>query len=123
MKQAFLAFLQADAAAEHLAATITAEAPAFRFEPTSMCVMEEFDTATFAQVPLRLTGVPERPIEVRPDANGKYLVGSSPAWRLGKKLLGVYLPFRFANGEPFHAGLPWKGMEVGLKAMSKVLAS
>jgi hypothetical protein len=38
-------------------------------------------------------------------------------------LLGVYLPWRFNAGNPFHAGLPWKGMDVGLKVMSKVLAS
>ncbi|MDF2704220.1 MAG: dehydrogenase FAD-containing subunit, partial [Rubrobacteraceae bacterium] len=39
-----------------------------------------------------------------------------------KKALGYYLPFRFGLGNPFHAGVPWKGMEVGLKAMSSVLA-
>lgn len=123
VKQAFLAFLQADAAAEHLAAEILGAAPDFSFEPTSMCVMEQFDKATFAQVPLRLTGVAEKPVEVRPDLPRLYRVGSSTTWRLGKKLLGVYLPWRFAAGEPFHAGLPWKGMEVGLKVMSRVLAA
>ncbi|RMH78053.1 MAG: NAD(P)/FAD-dependent oxidoreductase [Calditrichaeota bacterium] len=122
VKQAFLAFLQADAAAEHLAATILGTQPTLKFEPTSMCVMEQFDKATFAQVPLRLTGDPQRPIEVRPDANGTYRVGSSPLWRLGKKLLGVYLPWRFKAGNPFHAGAPWKGMELGLKVMSGILA-
>ncbi|MAG36892.1 MAG: hypothetical protein CL878_11715 [Dehalococcoidia bacterium] len=122
VKQAFLAFLQADAASEHVAAEVRGTEPTLGFEPTSMCVMEQFDKATFAQVPLRLTGVPERPVEVRPDANGEYRVGSSPAWRLGKKLLGIYLPWRFGAGHPFHAGLPWKGMEVGLKVMSGVLA-
>jgi sulfide:quinone oxidoreductase len=123
VKQAFLAFLQADAAAEHLASQILGTEPACTFEPTSMCVMEQFDKATFAQVPLRLTGRPERPVEVRPDALELYRVGSSPAWRLGKKLLGVYLPWRFGAGEPFHAGMPWKGMEAGLKVMSRLLAA
>jgi sulfide:quinone oxidoreductase len=123
VKQAFLAFLQADAAAEHLVARILGTAPEIAFEPTSMCVMEQFDTATFAQVPLRLTGLPGKPVEVRPDALAKYKVGSSPAWRLGKMLLGFYLPWRFNAGNPFHAGLPWKGMEVGLKVMSRVLAA
>jgi NADH dehydrogenase FAD-containing subunit len=123
VKQAFLAFLQADAAAEHIAARVLGTQPALTFEPTSLCVMEQFDTATFAQVPLRLTGIPERPVEVRPDADGAYRVGSSPAWRLGKKLLGVYLPWRFRAGNPFHAGLPWKGMELGLRVMAGVLAS
>jgi sulfide:quinone oxidoreductase len=123
VKQAFLAFLQADAVAEHLASQVLGRTPAFEFEPNSMCVMEQFDKATFAQVPLRLTGIPEKPIEVRPDANGAYRVGSSLLWRPGKKLLGVYLPWRFNAGNPFHAGLPWKGMDMGLKVMSKVLAA
>ncbi len=53
-----------------------------------------FDKATFAQVPLRLTGDPARPVEVRPGAGDDYKVGVSPLWRLGKKLLGMYLPMR-----------------------------
>lgn len=122
VKQAFLAFLQADAVAEDIAARVEGREPAFAFDPVSMCVMEEFDKATFAQVPLRVTGDPLHPVEVRPGANGAYRVGVSPAWRVGKKLLGLYLPFRFRAGLPFHAGAPWKAMETGLKAMSATLA-
>jgi sulfide:quinone oxidoreductase len=88
----------------------------------SMCVMEQFDKATFAQVPLRLTDDPARPVEVRPDADGAYRVGSSVAWRAGKKVLGMSVPWRFRSGQPFHAGPFWRGMEIGLKAMSGVLA-
>ena len=84
--------------------------------------MEQFDRATFAQVPLRLTGVPERPVEIRTEDEHLYRVGTSPLWRLGKKLLGVYLPWRFKAGEPFHAGLPWDAMELGLAAMSRLFA-
>lgn len=122
VKQAFLAFLQADAVAEDVAARIEGRAPAFAFDPVSMCVMEELDKATFAQVPLRVTGDPERPVEVRPEAYDAYRVGVSPLWRLGKKTLGLYLPLRFKNGKPFHAGPPWKAMELGLKGMSTLLA-
>ncbi len=122
VKQAFLAFLQGDAVAREIAADVLGTGPAEGFDPVSMCVMEQFDKATFAQVPLRLTGRPELPVEVRPDANGAYRVGAGRTWRLGKKALGLYLPWRFRSGEPFHAGLPWKGMELSLKAMSKVLA-
>jgi sulfide:quinone oxidoreductase len=122
VKQAFLAFLQADAAAEHLSARVLGTEPKFAFEPTSMCVMEQFDKATFAQVPLRLTDDPQAPIEVDPAGLDSYKVGSYVAWRLGKKALGYYLPFRFALGNPFHAGIPWKGMEVGLKGMSSLMA-
>jgi len=122
VKQAFLAFLQADAAASHLAAEILGSEAAIDFDPVSMCVMEQFDKATFAQVPLRLTGDPARPIEVRPDANGDYKVGSSKPWRMGKKMLGLSVPWRFSRGEPFHGGNFWRGMDTGLKAMSSVLA-
>ncbi|HEY7201711.1 MAG TPA: hypothetical protein VIC57_15930, partial [Candidatus Dormibacteraeota bacterium] len=79
--------------------------------------------ATFAQVPLRLTGDPALPVEVRPDSLSSYRVGSSPAWRLGKRLLGLYLPWRFRAGRPFHAGLPWRGMEAGLAVMSRLMAA
>jgi len=123
VKQAFLAFLQADAAAAQIAGEILGTEPALTFDPVSMCVMEQFDKATFAQVPLRLTGDPERPIEVRPDADGQYLVGSSKAWRAGKKVLGHAVPMRFSRGEPFHGGNFWRGMDTGLKAMARVLAA
>lgn len=122
VKQAFLAFLQADAAASHLAAELLGGEPELDFDPVSMCVMEQFDKATFAQVPLRLTGDPAHPIEVRPDANGDYPVGSSKAWRAGKKMLGRSVPWRFGRGEPFHGGAFWRGMDLGLRAMSSVLA-
>jgi sulfide:quinone oxidoreductase len=122
VKQAFLALLQSDAVAEHIAAEIAGREFATPFDPVSMCVMEMFDKATFAQVPLELTGDPARPVRVRPDANGDYKVGVSPMWRLGKKVLGFYLPMRFGAGEPFHAGAGWKFMHVGLKGMAGMLA-
>jgi NADH dehydrogenase FAD-containing subunit len=122
VKQAFLAFLQADAVAERIAAEITGDEAGAGFDPVSMCVMEMLDKATFAQVPLRLTGDPARPVEVRPDAGEDYKVGVSPAWRIGKKMLGFYLPMRFGAGEPFHAGAGWQMMDLGLKGMVKVLA-
>jgi sulfide:quinone oxidoreductase len=122
VKQAFLAFLQADAAAVDIAASVMGTTPKVVFDPVSMCVMEELDKATFAQVPLDVTGDPEQPVRVRANANGTYRVGVSPAWRLGKKLLGVYLPFRFNAGLPFHAGIPWRLMDAGLRGMSGALA-
>ena len=118
VKQAFLAFLQGDAAASQIASVILGTEPELGFDPVSMCIMEQFDKATFAKVPLRLTGDPARPIEVRPDANGAYRVGSSRIWRMGKKMLGTTVPWRFRHGKPFHGGAFWGGMDVGLKAMS-----
>jgi sulfide:quinone oxidoreductase len=122
VKQAFLAFLQADTVAEHIAADAGAHAFERPFDPVSMCIMEMFDKATFAQVPLELTGDPARPVAVRADANGDYKVGTGTTWRLGKKMLGATVPMRFHAGEPFHAGLGWQMMEFGLKGMSSVLA-
>ncbi len=118
VKQAFLAFLQGDAAASQIASVILDKEPELSFDPVSMCIMEQFDKATFAKVPLRLTGDPAHPIEVRPDADGDYRVGSSRIWRMGKKMLGTSVPWRFRHGKPFHGGAFWSGMDVGLKAMS-----
>jgi NADH dehydrogenase FAD-containing subunit len=122
VKQAFLAFLQADTVAEHIASTAGLHSFEKSFEPVSMCIMEMLDKATFAQVPLELTGDPARPVTVRPEAGGNYKVGTGTTWRLGKKMLGATVPMRFHAGEPFHAGLAWQMMEVGLKGMSAVLA-
>jgi sulfide:quinone oxidoreductase len=122
VKQAFLAFLQADTVAEHIAAEVDGHSFEKPFDPVSMCIMEMFDKATFAQVPLALTGDPARPVTVRPDADGDYKVGTGATWRLGKKMLGMTVPMRFHAGEPFHAGLAWQMMDVGLKGMSAVLA-
>lgn len=122
VKQAFLAFLQADAVAEHIAGRVQGRAPRVSFDPVSMCIMEMLDKATFAQVPLRLTGDPALPVEVRPGAEDLYKVGVSPIWRLGKKMLGAVVPMRFHAGEPFHAGTAWQLMDVGLKGMKGILA-
>jgi sulfide:quinone oxidoreductase len=125
VKQAFLAFLQADATADHIAARIDHRLePAVRaFDPTSMCVMEMFDSATFAQVPLEQTGDPAHPVRVAADAGDRYRVGVSRVWRLGKKTLGFYLPWQFKAGRPFHGGRAWAAMDLALKGMSRTLAS
>ena len=123
VKQAFLAFVQGDVVASQIAADALGAGTAEAFDPVSMCVMEQFDKATYAKVPLRVTGDPSHPVEVRPDADGEYRVGSSLPWRAGKKMLGFSVPWRFRNGRPFHSGPFWSAMEVGLKGMSSVLAS
>jgi sulfide:quinone oxidoreductase len=122
IKQAFLALLQGDAAADHLAAAVLGKEAKVDFEPMSMCVMEELNKATFAQVPLKYTGDLKNPVEVDAADAEHYKVGVSPVWRLGKKVLGTYLPWRFGHGEPFHAGLAWDTMDLGLKVMARVLA-
>lgn len=122
VKQAFLALLQADAVAEHISERVLGETPEARFDPVSMCIMEQFDKATFAQVPLELTSDPARPVAVREAQADLYKVGSGEIWRVGKKLLGTTLPARFRAGRPFHAGASWAAMEAGLHAMSSLFA-
>lgn len=122
IKQAQVAVRQADAAAEHLMAQILGTAPQSEFQPTGMYVMDGLDGATFVQAPLQVTGRLDRPVEIQAEAGGSYRVGSSPLWGLGKMAVGVYLPWRFKAGNPFHTGAPWKGMEFGTKIMSGVLA-
>jgi sulfide:quinone oxidoreductase len=74
--------VQGDAVGEHLAQRVLGEDPTAAFDPVSMCIMEQFDQATFAQVPLRLTGDPELPVVVREDAMDLYRVGSGSIWRI-----------------------------------------
>ena len=77
--------------------------------------MEQFDKATFAQVPLRLTGDASHPVEVRPDADGDYSVGSlAEPGGSARRCSAAPSPLRFGRGEPFHAGTFWRGMEAGL---------
>jgi NADH dehydrogenase FAD-containing subunit len=122
VKQAFLALLQADAVGEHLSQRILGEEAAAKFDPISMCIMEQFDKATFAQVPLELTGNPSRPVAVRAQHPELYRVGSGEIWRVGKKLLGAAIPGRFRHGQPFHAGASWAVLDSGVKVMSALFA-
>lgn len=122
VKQAFLALLQADAAAEHLCERILGEETKAAFDPVSMCIMEQFDKATFAQVPLRLTGNPELPVAVREDASELYRVGSGAIWRVAKKMLGTAIPMRFTSAQPFHAGATWAVMDAGVSVMASVFS-
>jgi hypothetical protein len=117
-----LALLQADAAAEHLSERILGEETKAAFDPVSMCIMEQFDKATFAQVPLRLTGDPEAPVTVREDAIELYRVGSGAIWRVAKKMLGTAIPMRFTSGQPFHAGASWAVMDAGVGVMASVFS-
>jgi sulfide:quinone oxidoreductase len=122
VKQAFLALLQADTASDQVAAAVLGTKPELPFDPVSMCIMEQFDKATFANVPLELTGDPGRPVRVRQGAQGQYKVGSGGIWRIGKMMLGLVLPYRFRHGAPFHAGPVWKVMELGLNVMRGLFA-
>ncbi|MFO0615391.1 MAG: FAD-dependent oxidoreductase [Polyangiaceae bacterium] len=118
VKQAFLALQQADVASEHLAQRIFGEPTTAAFDPVSMCIVEQLDKATFAQVPLELTHDARRPVSVREDQTDVYRVGTGVVWRMAKKLLGTAIPQRFTHGLPFHAGPAWTAMEAGVKVMA-----
>ena len=123
VKQAYLAVQQAEAAADQLAGDIRGKLSTAAFEPTTRYVMEQLDTATFAQVPLRVGEGPLPGVEVAAAKRDRYLVGTSPLWRTGKQLLGRYLPQRFGAGDPLQSGIRGKGLEVGVKALSSLLAT
>lgn len=122
VKHAFLAFLEADAAASHIASQLTGRPFDAMFDPVSMAVIDGLDEAIFAQAPLRLTGDPHEPTTVDAMRPELYRVGHGKTWRVGKKLLGAYLPMRFRAGEPFHAGAAWTMMDVGMKALGGLFA-
>lgn len=121
VKQAVLALLQADAAAEAVVARIEGRAPRFVFAPTSVLLLDELDTAMFAQVPLQVTDTPGMPLRVV-EAQGRYVLGSSPAWRLGRKAMSHYLTWRLRSGRPFQGGFVWRGLQQGLEWMERAFA-
>jgi NADH dehydrogenase FAD-containing subunit len=127
VKQAFMAFLQADAAADHLAAMVLGTEPQLDFEMINMRLMGAADASVFGRPPIAdpVTGASGMPHSEAVDSatmdairSAMYRIGSSPIWRLGKLALGTYLPWRFKAGNPFYNGLPWKGMEASLKSLA-----
>lgn len=118
IKQAFLALLQADAIAEGITADVQGRLPRFVFEPVSKFVMEEFDTGLYAQA----TFSSEGGLHVEVDSPD-YRAGASPLWRIGKRMLGAAVPWRFSQGEPFNAGLPSAGIDMGVKVLSGMAAA
>lgn len=117
VKQAFLALQQADAAAEGIVADIQGRQPRFVFEPVSKLVLEGAEEGLFAQTPFSLQHGLHVDVE-----SPHYRTGRSPLWRMGKKMLGTMVPWRFSQGEPFNAGLSSAGLDLGVKFMAGVLA-
>jgi NADH dehydrogenase FAD-containing subunit len=118
LKDSYLALLQADAAADHIAAVVSGRRAKRPFDATSMLMIDMLDTAAFAQIPLEETGDPDRPVRVRPGAEGDYKVDISRRWRAGKRLFSSYLLMQFSAGAPFDAGPGWRFMDVGVHAMA-----
>jgi NADH dehydrogenase FAD-containing subunit len=121
LKDPFLALLEADAAAEHIAAVITGRQFKRPFDPVTMQIIDMLDKAAFAQVPLAETGDPDHPIGVRPGAEADYKVDLSHRWRAAKRVFSSYLLMQFAAGEPFQAGPGWRFLDLGVHAMAGML--
>lgn len=111
VKQAFLALLQADAAAEHMASRVFGTEPAFAFNPRSSWLMDQLDQAVFVQTPLG-----ER--EEGEDRLDQSHADRLPAGQLQRTLLSAHLPRPFGANNPLYTGLFWKGTEVGVKMLS-----
>ena len=122
LKDAFLALLQADAAADHIAAVVTRREVKRPFEPVSVQIIEMLDKAAFARLPLELTGDPDHPVRLRSGGDAEYKVGVSPRWRAAKRMFSSYLLTQFAAAEPFRTGPGWRFMDLGARAMADVLA-
>jgi sulfide:quinone oxidoreductase len=120
VKQAFLALGMAGTVAHNLASEITGEANRRKFNPLSMCIMEQLDSGLYAQVPLALTGDPTHPVEVPADMLKHYVVRGSRLWQVGK--WGMYLTIVGQMGRlhTFHEGPLWTAMDVAIKGMQQV---
>lgn len=122
IKDTFLALLQADAVADHIAAVVTGRDFKRPFDALSTNVIDMLDRAAFAQVPLEVTGDGDHPVRVRAGAESDYKLGVSSAWRMSKRVFASSVLMRFAAGEPFRAGAGWHLMDVGARAMEGMLA-
>jgi sulfide:quinone oxidoreductase len=122
LKDTFLALLQADAVAHHIAAAVRGAHFDRPFEPTSVQIIDMLDKAAFAQLTLETTGDPDHPVRPRADAADEYKVGVSRRWRAARRMLSSYLLMQFAGGEPFRTGPGWRFMDLGVRAMAGMLS-
>lgn len=98
LKQAYLACLQADAAANHLSNEILG---------SRQPIPKRADVTGLLAEQNRL-------------AQSSVL---SPLWQLGKIALGPYLPWRFKADNPFYSGVPWKALEAAFRLSPSALPS
>jgi NADPH-dependent 2,4-dienoyl-CoA reductase/sulfur reductase-like enzyme len=121
-KDAFLALLQAETVADHIAAVVTGGGFKRPFDPVSVNVIDMLDRAAFAQLPLELTDDPDHPVRLRAEAAAEYKLGVSPAWRMSRRVFASLVRMRFAAGQPFGAGAGRHLMDAGARAMAGRLA-
>lgn len=102
-KRACLALLQADAAAEHIAADVEGRAPRMSFEDASATLLEAVEQTT-------LDRRWSKPEQRSPASQGgtfpdRVEVGVSPLWRAGARAVGLHFTWRLGPGEPFYTRL------------------
>jgi NADH dehydrogenase FAD-containing subunit len=103
VKRAFLALLQADAAAEHIAAEMQGRTPQLSFERAAASLLEAVQANTLASE--------KTEAERRSPANqggtfpDRVEVGISPLWRAGARAVGLHMPWNLGPGRPFFTQL------------------
>lgn len=120
VKQAFLALSMAGTVAHNLAREIKGEPKRERFDPVSMCIMEQLDSGLYAQVPLELTGDPTRPVTVPASMMNQYVVRGSRLWQVGKWGMYMTIVLQMGRIRTFHEGPIWNAMEVAIKGMQRI---
>ena len=118
LKDGFLALLQADAAAHHIAAIVRGARFEHPFEPVSAQIIDMLDTAAFAQLTLETTDDPDHPVRLRSSGSDDYKVGVSRAARAAKRMFSSHLLTQFAAAEPFRTGPRWRFMDLGARTLA-----
>ena len=122
LKDGFLALLQADAAAHHIAAVVRRAQFEHPFEPISTQIVDMLDKAAFAQLTLETTDHPDHPVRLRSSGSDDYKVGVSRASRAAKRMFSSHLLLQFAAAEPFRTGPRWRFMDLGARTMAGMLS-
>jgi NADH dehydrogenase FAD-containing subunit len=121
LKQAYLAFLQAHAAAEAIVGALCGEPPREGFDPVSLYLMDDLERGTFARVPLDFSGRTADALGLPRVAGAGYHVSVARLWRLGKKRLGESVVRRFRAGEPYQAGAGWQAKRATLERLGSLV--
>jgi sulfide:quinone oxidoreductase len=119
-KDTYLALLQAEAVADHVASVVTAASFKRAFDPVSVQILDMLDHAAFARVPLESTGDPDHPLRLREGAEADYRVSVSGRWRAARRLFASSLQTRFAAGEPLRARAGRRILDLGTRPMTGV---
>ncbi|MCO5224018.1 MAG: FAD-dependent oxidoreductase [Thermomicrobiales bacterium] len=123
VKQAFLALGMAGTVARNIADDVAGKSPDDRFTPLSMCIMEQFDSGLYAQVPLVWDGDGSSPVAVDSVRASDYTVRDNRLWQVGK--MGMYMTMvaQMGSFHTFHEGAIWSAMEKMIKGMEMVTPS